>query len=339
MFAKKQLVAIGLSVMCLLWASPILSQSTPPTVESPPEENPFQNAAGEPAKTEPQTNPNGEETPPFAQQPETPLRDAPLAPNRVRGMELPAELTVEPNEGFVQIEPKFDEGIRVLQVEWAVASAGEKPVKYDDRDPRRLILSVPAPGEEVLVFANAMLQSGQGTPWMTKHAMTVVTTTPGQGGNGSGGGGPPDENPPDQPVVTPTQPPVNPNPGQPTPIPPEVQGLHVVLVFDITKAPRELGLLTQSATLRRVLAKNGSVFYAYDIRSPVLVKTKIKPLVDELGQLPALIIISNGGKNVLPNGKALPLPLTGDPLQTENLLLDTVGKAAQPTMSYLEGGR
>lgn len=261
--------------------------------------------------------------------------------NKVEGLELPPNAEYDAKQKFVRITPKFLDGWTVKEVKYIVVSVSDEPLKFEDLGEKGLILALPPEGQSAFVYTTAHLTKeilkdvefpydamidGKAVKIqvkaklklldhkMTDPALTVVATK-------SGG------------VVGPIDP-KGPTPGLPdaVAVPPGVKNLHVILVFDVKQATPDLGALTRSTTLRDALKKSESLFYAYDKDDPLLVKHKILPLVQDLRQLPCLIVIS--GNKAVPAGKAHPFPIISSDSKAlpaaylEKQLLDITGKAA-----------
>jgi hypothetical protein len=264
--------------------------------------------------------------------------------NKVEGLELPFPAEYDAEKKFVRIKPKFTEGWSVKKITYKVISVSEKPLNYDDLGEQGLTVALPPPGQSAFIYAYAHLtkeiQKDIEFPYdtevdgkkvrinvktkvktldhkVTEDALTVIKTR--QDGVISA--------PPEIPQKSPTQGVVGPTEG----VPDVAKNIHAILVFDVKAATADLGALTRSESLRAAFNKSGSKVYFYDKEDPILVSHKILPRVQELGQVPCLLVVS--GTKVLPAGKAIPFPIiTSDrkPVsakQLETQLLDVVNKS------------
>lgn len=275
-------------------------------------------------------------------------------PYKVEGLELPAPQKIDlKKQKYVYLKPKFDPDWTVKEVSYFVISDTEEPLQFTDLGEQGCTVASPPPDHKCFVYAYAVLTREGEKPVefpyetevegkkvtiqvkarvkttdtkITKAAVTMLVTPPESAAGAS----------PDNPSVpSNTNPPATgPTSTSVTPIPVGVKGLHVILIYNIKGAPPELSALVASEVIKTYLAKSESLFYAYAYDNPedkaVLDKHKLSKLVTDLGKVPCLIIMDSNG-TALQGGKAVLLPLTGDPKKTEALLVDMVGKAAQNT--------
>ena len=184
------------------------------------------------------------------------------AVNKVEGLELPADQSVAPDEGFISITAKCKGTVK-----WLVVS--NVKVKFVTNDATNsIIVSVPTtPGTVVNVFAVGLVDGKQ-----TEFVRTSVQV------NG-------------QPL-----PPPNPNPN-PNPNPQPVVGkFHLTFVLDMNNATPELAALLNSASLRKSVADKGGFLRIYDKTNPTVATKKLDGLVNKNGGQPTMILQSAGGQ-------------------------------------------
>lgn len=245
-----------------------------------------------------------------------------LAPNKVEGMELPAPMEVDPNEDFLVIGAKATGDWKIEQVEWAVVNLGNKQIKFNELGDS-IIVGLPAKGEVLFLYANALMSketeeldkdqkpTGKKTKAfrLTKHAVTTITV------KGT--------------AVDPKVDPKDPAPvqGAPTSIPNGIRKIHVVMVYPPT-APDAVKRLSKSNAVVQALAKGESLFYPYETTPENIQALTKKGMWDKIKEagVPSLLIVTND-KRVLPDGKAIPLPLGQDYARNEFILLDILGRA------------
>lgn len=243
-----------------------------------------------------------------AQAPQTPLVQAPpVASAKAQApqasdsaLELPADQTVDPSEGFVTITAKT----KGTQVRWLVVSlTGDAKVKYLPIDlTNSVVVSVPpAPGTVIAVFAVANVDGK-----LTDFARTTVTVA-----------GTPKPSPP-----TPTPPGPTPTPPGPTPTPPgpaPVAGpLHVTFVVDLNKTNTATAQLLNSATLREAITKGGAYFRLYDAGNPVVARKKIDAVYRRVNAAAMMLVQDKDGK-----------VLSAEPVATsEQAILEAIERAA-----------
>lgn len=228
-------------------------------------------------------------------QPPAAVAKQPAAAAAESALELPADQTVEADEGFVTITAKT----KAKQVRWlVVAMAGNGKVKYLPVDlTNSVVVSIPsAPGTVIAVFAVANVD-GQ----LTDFARTTITVK----------GGP----------VTPPGPPNPPGPNPPGPVTPPAPvtgALHVTFVVDLGKTTPATAQILNSASLREKITKGGAYFRLYDAGSPVVSRKRIDAVYKRVGS-PAMLLVQDDSGRVLA-AEAVPA--------TEQAILESIERAA-----------
>ncbi len=178
--------------------------------------------------------------------------------NKVDGLELPADLTVDYNDGYINVEAKTTGD----QVDWIVLS--DIKIKYEKKNDKALTIGLPKIETSIIVYAI----SNPATK--LAHVKMVITIK---------GPAPPS-------VTTPpvTTPPVTTPSAQP------INKLHVTFIIDTSKVTEEQAQILNSPTLRKSLLDNGHVLRILDFKSPQLAAKKLDGFVKNEGGPPVLII-------------------------------------------------
>jgi len=196
----------------------------------------------------------GQDASPKTPSPPTAPSPAGLAasPNKVEGLELPADQTVGFDEGFVNVTAKTKGDVR-----WLVIS-GVK-VKYVTVDSTKsVIISVPPQGGVVTVFAIANIDGK-----MTDFARMNITVS---------GGGP------------------GPGPG-PGPVDPAPKGaMHVTFLIDMNNSTPQLAALMNSKGLRDGITGKGNFFRLYDLKNPVVAQRKLDGVAQRVGGNAVMVV-------------------------------------------------
>jgi len=183
--------------------------------------------------------------------------------NKVAGLELPDDQTVNSDEGFVNIQAKCKG-----EVKWLVISNAK--VKYFVvPQSNSLIVSIPNNTDLVTVFAVGVVDGK-----LTDFAMTNINIS--QGNN-------PTPNPTPTPTPTPT-----PNP-QPT------GTYHITFLVDMNNTTPELATLLNSENLRKAITSKGNFFRLYDMKSPIVQQKNLQGVVQRIGGNAIMVIQRNDG--------------------------------------------
>lgn len=197
--------------------------------------------------------------------------------NKVDGIELPADQTVDPNGGFVTIEAKTDGDVK-----WLVL--GTVPVKYTVFG--RLVVVGTPPGATIQVYAvTALVQEEKAVP--SDFARTIITVS----GN--------------KPVDPNIEPGPGPGPG-PDPEPITSGKFHVTIVEDPLKRTPLIASIIQSPALRDTIRKWEYPFRVYNVRDEDIDRSKLRKYITDAGVLPVLVVQDETGRVV--GGKSHPLP-------------------------------
>lgn len=184
-------------------------------------------------------------------------QEAPLsAATKVDGLELPADQTINYDEGFVNLQAKCSG-----EVKWLVISSVK--VKYVTVPQNSIIISIPTqPGITVSVFAVGLV-GGK----MTEFAKTNITVS----GNTPPGPGP-----------------------APNPPVPATGPLHFTFLVDMNNTTPELAQIINSQNVRQAITKGG-YFRLYDLKSPIVQQKKLDSVVQKVGGNAILVVQRNDG--------------------------------------------
>ena len=180
-------------------------------------------------------------------------KDAPVVPtnnkaNKVDGLEIPVDLEVNPDEGFVSLQATTKGTVK-----WLVIS--QSKVKFLTNDSSNtIIISVPQSGQ-INVFAVALAENK-----LTDFAKTTITVK----------GNSPDPKPTPDPKP-------NPDP-KPSGLP-----LHVTFVFDVNENTPDIAGVLNSQDLRKIVSENKSFLRVYDVNSDVVKNKKLDTLLPKVG--------------------------------------------------------
>lgn len=182
--------------------------------------------------------------------------------SKVDGLELPDDMSVAFDEGFINLTAKCNG-----QVKWLVVSVVK--VKYQTIPQNNsIIISVPPAGGLVTVFAIGVVDGK-----MTEFARTNITIT--------------------APLASVPEPP------GPKGIAPSIDGpLHVTFLIDMNNATPAMAQLLNSPTLRQAVTSKG-FFRIYDIKDKVVAEKKLTDLVTKVGGSSVMIIQRNDGTVIL----------------------------------------
>jgi len=182
---------------------------------------------------------------------------------QVDGLELPADQTVNFDEGFVNIQAKCKG-----EVKWLVIS-GTKVKFVPVPASNSIIISIPPQGGVVTVFAVGLVDGK-----ITEFARTNITVQNGPPGPGPG-------------------PAPGPGPG-PTPGP--VAGpLHFTFLVDLNATTPELAQVLNSQNVRQAITSKQSFFRLYDIKSPIVSQKKLDAVVQRVGGNAVVVVQRNDG--------------------------------------------
>jgi hypothetical protein len=189
----------------------------------------------------------------------------------VDGLELPNDLAVNYDEGFVTIEAKCKGSVK-----WLVLS-GVKIKYFTLPTSNTIIVSIPPQSALVTIFA-----VGQVDNKLTDFAKMTIT------------------------VNGPTGPTPGPGPGpNPTPI---SGPKHVTFVVDLNNTSPALAQILNSQKVREAITTRNSFYRLYDAQSPVLKEKGLAKIVSDSGGPPLIIIQDNQGnvraKQRIPNTEA-----------------------------------
>ena len=196
---------------------------------------------------------------------------------KVDGLELPADQTVNYDEGFINIQAKCDGDVK-----WLVVSSLK--VKYITiPTTNTIIVSIPPGGGQIAVFAVGSIKGK-----LTDFAKTnIQIKIPGSD---------PIPNPPPNPIPNPTP---NPIPGA---------ALHITLLVDTNNVSPEMALVLNSQNLRNAVSSKGNFFRLYDINSPIVAQKKLDTVAKTVGGSYVYIVQRNDGtvvaRGVIPNTEA-----------------------------------
>jgi len=181
----------------------------------------------------------------------------PASPSKVEGLELPPDMSVGFDEGFISLTAKCSGPVK-----WLVVSAVK--VKYQTIPQNNsIIISVPPAGGLVTVFAIGVVDGK-----LTEFARTNVNIT--------------------APLAT------GPEAG-PKGVAPVVEGpLHVTFLIDMDTATPTMAQLLNSPTLRQGISAKGH-FRVYDIKDKIVAGKKLTPFVTKVGGSAVMIVQRNDG--------------------------------------------
>jgi len=182
-------------------------------------------------------------------------KDAPVVPtnnkaNKVDGLEIPADMEVAADEGFVALQATTKGTVK-----WLVIS--QSKVKFLTNDTANtIIISVPQSGQ-INVFAVALVENK-----LTDFAKTTLIV------KGTNVDPKPDPKPNPDPKPDP----------KPTGLP-----LHVTFVFDVNENTPDIAAVLNSQDLRKVVSENKSFLRVYDVNSDVVKNKKLDTLLPKVG--------------------------------------------------------
>jgi hypothetical protein len=186
--------------------------------------------------------------------------------NKVTGLELTPDITVDPSEGFVFVNAKCNG-----KVTWLVVTG--TPVKYVvNENVNQIIVAVPPVGQEINVFCVGYVENK-----FTDFARTIIKS----------GKGP---QPP--PVVVPTDPVVNPPVVVPTDPIDKNTKFFMTMVYDMNKSNPQVAQLVNNESFRKYLNEKNAVFRVYDVSSPVVTSRKLDQSL-KTKNLTSGVVISN----------------------------------------------
>lgn len=203
-------------------------------------------------------------------------KDGPVVPtnnkaNKVEGLEIPPDIEVAPDEGFVALQANAKGSVK-----WLVIS--QSKVKFLTNDTANtIIISIPQSGS-INVFAVALVENK-----LTDFAKTTITV---KGNN--------------------VDPKPNPN-VDPKPDPkPSNLPLHVTFVFDVNESTPEIASVLNSQELRKYVSENKSFMRVYDINSDVVKNKKLDTIVGKVGANNMIVVQEADGTLLY----ASPIPKT-----------------------------
>ena len=203
-------------------------------------------------------------------------KDAPVVPtnnkaNKVEGLEIPPDMEVSSDEGFIALQATAKGSVK-----WLVIS--QSKVKFLTNDTANtIIISVPQNGQ-INVFAVALVESK-----LTDFAKTTITVK----------GTKPDPKPDIDPKP-------DPNP-KPTSLP-----LHVTFVFDVNENTPDIANVLNSQEFRKLVSDNKSFLRVYDVTSDVVKNKKLDTLLPKVGTNNMMVVQSADGELLY----ASPIPKT-----------------------------
>lgn len=209
---------------------------------------------------------------------QTPIPKKPSPPtvktDGVDGIELPDDMVVPANEGFVSVQASCKGTVK-----WLVISTFK--IKYFVVDEKKaVIVSVPSePGAIVNVFAIGVID---GIP--TDFVHTVITVE--------------GENVDPEPKPKP-EPKPNPNPN-PTPKPLPEGKIHYSIAFDPdpNKLTPEIARVLNSEAVRNAITGKGDVLRIREITSPIWAQVKLDKRIEAVGG-DFVLVVQNDKGNVL----------------------------------------
>lgn len=173
--------------------------------------------------------------------------------NKVEGLELPADQTVDSKEGFIVINA-ISEG----PVKWLVIGN----VKYIELGNKSIIMAVPHENKQITIFAISWINN-EFTDY-ARHNVTVIKNS--------------DD----------TVNPVNPI----DPVKPAQGPLHVTFLIDLNKTTPQLAQIVNSQAFRKWVKDRGDYFRYYDINSKVIKERKLDTIVSRIGGT-AIMVVQN----------------------------------------------
>lgn len=188
--------------------------------------------------------------------------------NEVSGLSLPANQTVNFDEGFVSLH-----ATTAGTVKWLVLSTSHR-VKYkvNPATPNDIDVAIPPYAGSVTVFAIAVV-NGQ----LTDYVRTDIRIN-----------GPPEPAP-----TPPTPNPPTPNP--PTPTPAISLPLHLSFIEDPTKRTDAIKGVIESTALRTQLSSKNIQVRQYTINDPVVAQKNFSAILQKYGA-PLMILQDNTGR-------------------------------------------
>lgn len=179
-----------------------------------------------------------------------------LPSNKVPGLELPANLTVNHDEGFVKVE-----AAAAGTVKWLILC--EHRVKFVSVNDKTIVISIPPVKTNIDVFAVTTVDSK-----VSNFARTRITV------NG--------------PATTEVTPPVDP--------PPANTANHLaIFVIDNDTVTTEQAKILNSKEMQKAIADQGVILKIIDKKSPIIRDRKLESFVKNAGGPPVLIVMDGTG--------------------------------------------
>ncbi len=188
-------------------------------------------------------------------------KEKPTGANATDGLTLPANMTVNNDEGFITIQAVCKGQVKFLVV------SGVK-VKFIANE-NTLIVSIPCSGGVISVFAVGNVDGK-----LTDFVSTIITIASSK-----------------QPI--PPKSPISPKPN------PVVKPLHVTFVLDLNKATPQLAQLLNSKTLQKTITDAGNFFRIYDKSSPIITQRGLDKVLQKVGGTNAMIVQNKDGSLAL----------------------------------------
>lgn len=214
--------------------------------------------------------------------------------NKVEGLELPVDQTLQGDEGFVFINAKC-----AGKVKWLVVSQDPKVKYIINETDNSLIVSVPAKGD-IMIFCVGNVKGE-----LTEFAKTLLTVSKKVDPND-------DVKPKPNDDVKP-----KPNDDDVKPKPKPINGiLHVTFIQNFDKSTADAARVINSIALRNLIeAKKGKI-RVLDVSDPMVKQKKIDEVMAKIGGDNLLLIQDDGG-HVLYSG-VIP--------KTDKEAIDTINK-------------
>ena len=188
--------------------------------------------------------------------------------NKVEGLELPPDLEVVSDEGFVSVS-----AVCKGSVKWLVIC--QNKIKYIVNDNNNsIVVSVPQNGT-ISIFAVGLVEAK-----LKDFAKTIVTVK----------GLLPNPTPNPSPTPNPTPSPT------PSPTPKPSTSLHVTFVLDFNESTPEIASVVNSQSVRKIIIDNKSFIRVYDVTNSIVGEKKLDQVLKQVGGDNMMLVQDSEGK-------------------------------------------
>lgn len=197
--------------------------------------------------------------------------------NKVDGLELPADMDVSYDEGYVIVQAKCKGAVK-----WLVIGSAKIKYHVDNND---LIVSIPPSGGTINIYAVGLVDSKQ-----TDFARTIISI----------------QSPLPDPNVNPTPVPV---PPKPVKVLPKDTKLLIIAILDLDKVTPEVAKVLNDSKMRQKVASDGHDLQIFDTKDPLTKQKNLLKAYEDNGSVPTLLFMTPKDGKV---HNTISLPKTAD---------------------------